>query len=292
MKSLGFKISNILTRPHPVGANWMYPILLGAIVFFILFGLAPFGFRDLGVSDRLFKSLAFGVITVFSVMLNLQMCKRLLPRIFNDESWTIGYEIIYSFFDLVMIGFWNTCFLVVFELSDFPFMVLLPKIILNTITIGIIPVLVLVFVKNGQSLKAQLLLAKQLNEQLESALGNQGKQQQITFFSENQKPEIRLFADEILYLRSEGNYLEVFYLLKEEKEKRQVIRNRMKTIMRLLPEDIFFQCHKSYIVNTAKIVEMNGNSRNLKIILRGTDTQIPVSRSKSLELLSFLKSHA
>jgi len=66
--------------------------------------------------------------------------------------------------------------------------------------------------------------------------------------------------NEILYIETEGNYLNIFC-----QSKKIVSRQSLESLMEELDEDIFFRIHRSYIINVSKTnkyskkeVEMNG----------------------------------
>lgn len=81
-------------------------------------------------------------------------------------------------------------------------------------------------------------------------------------------------------MKSEGNYVEVFYRQNQEKQK-ELIRNRLKAIEEQLPPTDFFRCHKRFIINLQHIQKVEGNARNLELVSDNFEEKIPVSRSKS-----------
>ena len=60
--------------------------------------------------------------------------------------------------------------------------------------------------------------------------------------------KVKLFTNEINYIMSDGNYLEIHL-----EHKKYVIRSKMTDFETLLPENIFFQSHRRYLVNSTKI---------------------------------------
>ncbi len=57
----------------------------------------------------------------------------------------------------------------------------------------------------------------------------------------------------------------------------------------LLPEDIFYRIHRSYLINCAQLKEISGESSS-QVILRN-DITLPVSRRRFSPLLEFLKTN-
>lgn len=77
-------------------------------------------------------------------------------------------------------------------------------------------------------------------------------------------------VEEILYLKSENVYLSI----QTEKE-RYLIRGKIKDQLFQLPEEQFFQIHRSWIINLRKVYSYDG-----KKVFLTEGTQIPVGRSR------------
>lgn len=65
----------------------------------------------------------------------------------------------------------------------------------------------------------------------------------------------------------------------------ELVRNSLKAIEEQLPIDIFYRCHKRYIINMKHIQKVDGNARNLVLTLENIEEKIPVSRAKTETLL-------
>lgn len=90
---------------------------------------------------------------------------------------------------------------------------------------------------------------------------------------------------------------DIYYAVAQEKTTEVVTKND-KYIMHLsisefyerLPKDIFFRCHRSYLVNTEKIKEIVPWFNNTYLLrLSEIDAEIPVSRSKSKEFRQLMR---
>ncbi|MBT8301266.1 MAG: LytTR family DNA-binding domain-containing protein [Maribacter sp.] len=85
---------------------------------------------------------------------------------------------------------------------------------------------------------------------------------------------IKLRFNEILLIEAKGDYIEV----KTENELYRV-HNTLKKIKEKLPEDIFLQIHRSYIINFTKIIDIEDNSVLIE------KNVVPISRSNRPELM-------
>ena len=228
------------------------------------------------------------LITGMSSFVTFHILKRMLSKAGGESNWNLGGELLYHLVDVLLIGFWNALYVYLVHPKIPSFASLLFRIEGHTLLIGIIPVVVFVYYKNSKFLKQQLERTLSINEILQKKPGSQASHQLLELHSEHGKFEIRLETDNILFIRSYGNYLEVFYIDQQGREQKYLMRNRLKTIHGQLPKSNFFHCHKSYLINLSRVLKASGNARELRLSLRGSDQLVPVSRSKSKELLAFL----
>ena len=85
---------------------------------------------------------------------------------------------------------------------------------------------------------------------------------------------IKLKLQDILVIEAKGDYIDV----KTEKEEYRV-HTTLKKIKEKLPEKLFLQIHRSYIINFTKIIDIEDNS---VLIAKNV---VPISRSNRPELM-------
>lgn len=143
-----------------------------------------------------------------------------------------------------------------------------------------IPVILLTshteYAMSGYEVEAFRFLSKPLQrEKLEEALKAVEKtkiyQKKIKIISDG--GEIYLPYRDIYYIKSENVYLQVVL-----KDRSYLIRGKLKEQLQQLPQVLFSQVHRSYIVNLLHVRSYDGK----QILLRG-GTRIPVSNSRSRE---------
>ncbi len=79
----------------------------------------------------------------------------------------------------------------------------------------------------------------------------------------------------------EAHAHEVYVYTKDDKFKVSI---SISDFVKRLPEDIFYRCHRSYIINTDKITEIIPWFNNTYMLkLQGLDSEIPVSRQNILQ---------
>lgn len=89
--------------------------------------------------------------------------------------------------------------------------------------------------------------------------------------------QIKICIDDILYIQSEGNYLNIF----TEKEK-VIARMTFQSLMDRLPANLFFRVHLSYVVNFSHIQKIEDNHIFIQ------DAKIPMGIKYREKLLNFL----
>jgi DNA-binding LytR/AlgR family response regulator len=111
----------------------------------------------------------------------------------------------------------------------------------------------------------------------------------ISFLSENKSDNITLAAEDIVFIRSADNYVEIVY--KEGASfKKSMLRNTLKNVeyqLRQFPA--FVRCHRICIVNIHQVENLSKSYNNYLLTIRGYDEKIPVSRQYLLKIRELLK---
>lgn len=289
-------IARILKKPHPFIFNRYSVLLPSFATFFILIILKPFDFDTFLINQLIFWSLIFAIIVGTTIYCCGGIAKRYFRRTI-EENWTVKKEILLILSGLVAIS------LVVFAL----FLCLNPQtnkfelfnlVVLRTFAISFFPVLILVLYEQNHHQKIRRRQAERLNQELlkrETSLSqkdvNPTLPEKIVLVADNKKVALQLDPMDLFLAKSEGNYVEVFYH-HTNKVQKELIRNSLKAIEAQLPAADFFRCHKSFVVNLHHIQKVEGNARNLELVVENIEEKIPVSRNKSEMLLQLFQQKA
>ena len=92
------------------------------------------------------------------------------------------------------------------------------------------------------------------------------------------KTSLRLKVDDILFIKSDGNYIEV-----HTSAGKHLLRSSIKRVLEDHPGTSLRRCHKSYIINLSKVKTIQGNSKGYEILLEGAEFPIPLSRNLGKE---------
>lgn len=91
---------------------------------------------------------------------------------------------------------------------------------------------------------------------------------------------------DIIYLKATDSYTAIYFGIKDGFEKFVSSKN-LGDFESMLPGDIFFRIHKSYIVNVLQMKEFLNDHRGY--VIMNNETEIEVSRRKSGAFKIFLK---
>ncbi|MGB0524199.1 MAG: LytR/AlgR family response regulator transcription factor [Flammeovirgaceae bacterium] len=99
----------------------------------------------------------------------------------------------------------------------------------------------------------------------------------LLFQSENKKQQLRLKPDSFLYIKSEDNYINIFYL-SNGLVKSALMRQTMKKIeTEFTQHENLMRCHRSYLVNPEKVNQVHRTTRHVQLDI-GYDIRLPVSK--------------
>ncbi|UAM98131.1 LytTR family DNA-binding domain-containing protein [Polaribacter litorisediminis] len=159
----------------------------------------------------------------------------------------------------------------------------LPKIILTTSDKnlalkafeykGVVDYLVKPISKNRfqQSLEKLAALSPQ------TALSSEEKMSSEFLFVNVDKRLVKIIISDIYIIEAKGDYINI-----KTEHKNYLVHSSLKKINDKLPSTLFFKVHRSFIINTAKIIDIEDNTVLIK------KEVIPVSRSNKGELMKKL----
>jgi hypothetical protein len=227
----------------------------------------------------------------FCIATTVLFLKLFFPQWISDDTWTTGKELglIMSVLGLISVCiYFLALFLDIIKGSSFQFFA---QVVGVTLFIGFFPIVVMVLFEQNRYQKQQIREAQKMMELLNEQNDDENaKSQLLVFEAENGNPELQVHPNAIRYIKSDGNYCDIYYFIEGKLEKK-LLRNRLKYFHEKLPESTFFHCHKRYIVSLFHIKQIEGNARSLELTLNQVEEKIPVSRSKNEQLKQRLKTN-
>ena len=256
----------------------LFSIGLGVFLFILFF--QPFELNHFTFNNRLLFLAGFGAI-VFLVMAFFHIVLPFLwPKFFKANSWESEPVYLGSFL-ICIISSVASAFYLRYVGSVEITMYLMFKIII----ICIAPVVVLQLYIKDQSLRRQIRMLQENLSHVHAKLDKYEKEpgaENIELFSENKTDKILLRSADLVLVRSADNYAEIVYK-ENDQFKKKLIRNTLRNIEDMLGYyPGFIRCHRTCLVNKNYVEKLIRNYMGQKIILKGYDAEIPVSRQYQL----------
>jgi len=260
---------------------------MGLFISFFLVLFEPFGLSSFQNKYRLYYEIGYGVVTSLTLLVHYFAFPFLFQKEFIDSKWTVKKQIVWQIWILFSIGFAN------FLYSSFFFHFLNNiKAFLYyqfyTLSVGIIPVVVITVWNNNRLLARNLKIANAYNTDFAANTTSLPREEKVCLMAENSKDKLDVNSSDLIYITSTGNYIQVFYQT-EKNLKSILLRNTLKQAEDQLKENHFMiKCHRAFLVNKNKIVQVKGNSQGLRLVLEGTEEEIPISRNLSKNLMDII----
>ena len=278
-------IKQYLHQPYPLyEKRWNIIVAISLFISLFMLFFQPFGLSAFENEYRLYFEIGYGVVTFLVLLLDFFAFPFLFKKTFKFQQWTVLKQIIWQIWILVSIG------IVIFLFSSFflSFSNNLKAFLyfqFYTLLVGVIPVVVMTVIHQNRLLAENLKIANNYNKDFTTKTDNAPDDEKVCLVAENSKDRLEVNSSDLVYVTSTGNYIQAFYQ-KESELKSIVLRNTLKqTEDQLKGNQSIIKCHRAFLVNKNKIVRVKGNSQGLRLVLEGTDEEIPVSRNLSRSLM-------
>jgi len=287
-------ILNWFLKPYPLPLTSQQKIWIalgfGNFVFLFLLVFKPFGFYEIK-TNQVYYAFVYGIITASTLLLFLFIPPYIFPRVFNPNKWVIYKMIAFVIVIMSVTSIVNWFFSNTY-LPEKTTRHSLLFFVSNTVFIGFFPLTFYVFIVEKIRAKKHQEIANNItaNNKLYVKKEAVNTHKTIVLTGDNRSEKITIAQNDLLYISSEKNYASVFYL-EDNKIKEKLLRISLTKLEEQFQEHkAIVRCHKSYIINTQKVTELQGNARSyvLKISFETKEIDailIPVSRSFPKELL-------
>ena len=267
----------ILTWSEAMKRDIFFAVFL--IMFLLVF--TPFGL-DVFAYDRYYIIAGYGLATYASIAVNDTFAYSLFPTTFSDRSWKVYKQILWAIWQLLCVGVANLTYGVAVGAFPLTFLSFL-KLELYVVLCSILPIMIVILIRQNYLVRKNSSTAESINEEIHlhpKHPDTTNEEKVVVLTAENNRDQLKIPPSDIVFISAEENYAEVV-TEKEGKTGKLLIRSTLSRIEETLkPNRAFFRCHRAYVVNTERIVSVEGNSQGCRLHLSGTQELIPVSRSK------------
>jgi len=283
-----------LNQPYPYDVSQTKRLrdafVFSVFVFLFLFIFQPFqigSFKEHTIT----VSAGYGAVClIIMVFLNI-LFVRLMPGYFDENQWNSGRQILWTIVNVFLIGLGNFLYSVQIGVVSYSWDGL-ARFQFFTVAVGAFPLVISVLYNQSRLQSKYAKSSDQLNVSLtqenpkEQQIEDKITKQKITIPSQYTQENLALYPEDLLFIRSADNYIEVFHQ-SENAIQKNLLRNTLKSMETILTDDNFFRCHKSHLVNLNHVKHVSGNAQGYKLHLKATEEIIPVSRSNN----DFLKAY-
>lgn len=112
-------------------------------------------------------------------------------------------------------------------------------------------------------------------------------QRLITVTGNNQGEKVTFWENDFIMARSQSNYVDLCILREGGGLEKHMLRTTLSEVVEQIPAAQ--QIHRSYLVNVAYIIDLQGNSRKGSILLEHVNTPVPVSPKHFSGLKEYLQ---
>lgn len=236
--------------------------------------------------------LIYGMISGLSFYVTIQLSIIFFRRFFNEEKWTLAKELTILIILLFVIGNANFFIrnLVNTNPDNFKTGYYLEELA-HTCLVGIFPVLFFtllnysyLFKTNNERAVAANIIINQKED-----ISTSEKPSIINIKSQSVYETLSLPVQDICFIKSDGNYIEVFQYVDGE-IKKHTIRNTLKDVeIQLADYANIIKTHRSYLVNIPHVDTVRGNAQGYILQIKNCDLCVPVSRNNINRFNSSLK---
>ena len=266
--------------------------LIATVTFTALFSLVfilcciPFSrsaWFQLGANQVFGYTLVFFLISLAIVILS----KRLMYSIRNSKTLTVLHYLVWSLVEVILIALLYTFFTVqgesagVLDLGEFS----LARIFFRSFACGVVCLGV------PYLLVAQYFAIEEKNNTIR--LLNMGaavtdlslqrsQEKRITLFDNNGVLKFSTSSENLYFIESDDNYIQVWYKDSSSEMKQYMLRCRLKTIEESFADSDLVRCHRKYVVNMSKVRYLTSEKDAYYIDL-GIEEINPIPVSKTYE---------
>lgn len=290
------KIKKFLNQPYPFDYDFEKVVKgaagCGLFVFLFLYIFDPFGKQEniIPFIENIIL-VGYGLITFIILFIAGLIFIYFIPSVFNEENWKIKNEILASIIILILIGLANAVYNGIFDVKPFSIELFL-RFQFYTFFVGFFPTLFFIIMEQYWKLKKNLKAVYKINANLDNSRIRYHKNitddESIILTSDNDKEELKIKYTNLLFIKSVGNYIEV-YFKNGDKIDSQILRSSLKRIEDILNDNSYIcRSHRAYLVNIGNISSVYGNSQGYQLEFEDIDKSVPVSRKYAKNIQEFI----
>lgn len=289
-RSQCMRVKTFLKKPfhylYTPGDKWVY--IVGSVIFTLLFLII---FQPYGITEEmknpenssLHKILFFASI-VFCIFVTLSFSQFYLRSLFQVENVSIRIYLLWFLFEIFLLTLVNfgMSFVIPDLGNDFERELNIRFQLINFVQ----GLLIMLFPFLASCLYSYIKQIKEnMNELVlelsyfQKAFPEEHLVVDFTITDEFENVAISISLGDFLFAESANQYILVYYM-DSGKLKKEIVRNRLKNIIKADTDSPIFQCHRSYVVNLLNVSHLiKQGQKNYLVFTMNEVPKVPVSKS-------------
>lgn len=257
-------------RPFPYNPSFKIHIIIGIIqgllLSFILIILQPFNLNNFNHKYGDILLLGFGLVKFLNYTL-AHFVENYFYKL--NKKWTLWNEIIFLFVSSLTGAILGYIYLdLVFE--NQPLSLLRLILFFYYIVLPILPLTIF-----PKSVLRYLIIKKWTKDLNINQQNIEIISEKIVLKGQSVNDELIFFKEQLIYVKSVDNYVQVYYV--DETLKNKMLRASLSQIVTQAP--FLIKPHRSYLVNPEHSFKIEGNSQKAVLVLKDLNEDIPISRT-------------
>jgi uncharacterized membrane protein len=287
---MDFKLTKILQQPYPLFLEFSksFPVIVGISVFIplFLFTFKPFDLTAADIANRKFFLLGFGLVSFIVLFFNVYVLPRIFSNLFDEDRWNVGKEMGWILWNVFACVTASAFYEYIQPACHFSFAHLMGGY-LKGFLMTIIPVTMVVLLAYLMFLKTKLRQAEEITRKLGES-SKEASNEMVQFVSESGTEKVKVSANDLLFIQSSDNYSNIVWR-EDTQNKKTLIRSSLKRLEEQIPISYIIRCHRSFIVNLARVYSVSGNANGYRLYLKNHAEPIPVARRFGKPVLQVLE---
>jgi LytTr DNA-binding domain-containing protein len=308
----------IVNEPFPMYTwrpYWLRGAGFGVFVFLFLFLFRPFRLDLYPPVRLLYTTAVYGLITGTVIFAGSFLLIKLIGPFIKEERWTLGKQILWNTFLMVCIALLNV-FVTQFMLNVPIPLSWYFKMLIWVFMLGIFPIAIAELLTYNHYLRRHVKKASEMSElMLKSNTTENIAQQSVPFLTMSLKEEevldaepatknfglppnvadlasgdllltgenlgdnLEIPGDKLLAVQALDNYVNIFWELNGVLQT-TMLRNTLTNIARQVSDlPYLYRTHRGWLVNTKRVIQVEGNAQGLKLLVPLLKQRVPVSRA-------------
>lgn len=273
---------SILQQPYPYDnipqRKVAFSIGAGIFVAFFLVYFKPFSNEH---SAEIYPNLNWflaghGLVATGMMLVAYFGFPLLFKSFFKEERWTVIKEISFVLSVIASVAIGNFLYAYVVNFIPFTFNAFY-YMVGCTLAVGIFPCVTITLVSYIFHLRQYSTPPQPIHTQ---AIEEKQRVQEVVLVAENEKDNIIVHESELLFIESSDNYATIHFT-RNECINKELIRSSLSRLEGQISSEDIVRCHRSYIVNLARVTSVSGNAQGFKLHLDDGASVIPVARKNS-----------